>query len=73
LGSVSPLISDVENQRLAKGFALLNTLALGFDLEINSFTIEIKPSFRHVSNAGISNPNLGFNSQNLEFGIFHNL
>ncbi|WP_367754645.1 acyloxyacyl hydrolase [Flavobacterium sp. WC2430] len=73
LGSVGPLISDVETERLAKGFALSNTLAIGFDLEINSFTIEIKPSFRHVSNAGLSSPNFGFNTQNFEFGIFYKL
>ncbi|MFV5684510.1 acyloxyacyl hydrolase [Flavobacterium sp. GB2R13] len=73
LGNTGPLMSNAETERLAKGFALSNTLAVGIDLEINKFIFEIRPSFRHVSNAGLNSPNLGFNTTNIEFGIFYNL
>lgn len=73
LGSSGPMISNAKTERLAKGFALSNTLAVGVDLELNTFIFEIKPSFRHVSNAGFNSPNLGFNTANIEFGIFYNL
>ena len=73
LGSIGPLISNTETERLAKGFASSNILAIGVELELNKFIFEIRPSFRHVSNAGLNSANLGFNTQNIEFGIIYNL
>lgn len=73
LGSSGSLISDAKTERLAKGFALSNVLAIGIDLELNTFIFEIKPSFRHVSNAGFKSPNLGFNTANIEFGFYFSI
>jgi hypothetical protein len=63
------MISDRETERLAKGFAFSNVLALGFVYKIKRFEFNIKPNVRHVSNAGLSSPNGGFNTKNIEFGV----
>jgi hypothetical protein len=69
LVSTGPLISDKETERLAKGFAFSNSIALGFSLKIDKITFDISPNMRHVSNAGLSNPNSGFNTKNIDFGF----
>lgn len=69
LGSVGPMIMDKDAERLSKGFAFSNVLALGFSLKMDKITFDIRPSIRHVSNAGFQSPNLGFNTKNIEFGF----
>lgn len=69
LVSSGPMISDQETERLAKGFAFSNVIALGVSYKIQEFEFDIKPNIRHVSNAGLSSPNSGFNTKNIEFGF----
>jgi hypothetical protein len=69
LASTGPMISDGETERLAKGFAFSNVLALGICFKAQKIEIEIRPNIRHVSNAGLSSPNIGFNTKNIEFGF----
>lgn len=69
LASVGPMISDTETERLSKGFAFSDVLALGFSLKVDRLIFDIRPSLRHVSNAGLGNSNSGFNTTNVEFGI----
>jgi hypothetical protein len=72
LGSFGPMISAGETERLAKGFAISNVLAFGVTCKLKRFEFDIRPNIRHVSNAGLSSPNIGFNTKNIEFGVsFH--
>lgn len=69
LGSVGPLIIDTETERLAKGFAFSDVIALGITFQTKTFSLDIRPSLRHLSNAGLQGKNAGFNTKNIEFGI----
>ena len=69
LGSVGPLFTDTETERLSKGFAFSDVLALGFTFIINKITVDIRPNFRHVSNAGLQGSNSGYNTKNIDFGF----
>lgn len=69
LGSFGPMFSDKETERLSKGFAISNVLAIGFSYKLKRFEFDIRPNIRHVSNAGLSSPNIGFNTKNMEFGV----
>ena len=69
LGSIGPLITDTETERLAKGFAFSDVLAVGIMLHTKHFSFDVRPSFRHLSNAGLHGSNAGFNTKNIEFGI----
>lgn len=72
LGSVGPMISAAETERLGKGFAISNVLAFGVTCKLKRFEFDIRPNVRHVSNAGLSSPNIGFNTKNIELGVsFH--
>ena len=69
LGSISPMLTDTETERLSKGFAFCDILALGYTLDLKYFALDVRPSFRHTSNAGLNTSNAGFNTKNIELGI----
>ncbi|MFV8364837.1 acyloxyacyl hydrolase [Flavobacterium sp. XS1P27] len=69
LGSVGPLFTDTETERLSKGFAFSDVLAIGFTFKINKIIFDIRPNFRHVSNAGLKASNSGYNTKNIDFGF----
>ena len=69
LGSVGPMFSDTETERLAKGFAFSDVLALGVNYKVGKIMFEISPYLRHVSNANLQFPNCGHESFNIDFGI----
>jgi hypothetical protein len=69
LASTGPMISDGETERLAKGFAFSNVVAFGVSYKVKRFEFDVRPNVRHVSNAGLSSPNIGFNTKNIEFGV----
>ena len=69
LGSIGPMITDTETERLSKGFAFSDVLAIGLSMKVDNLLFDLRPSLRHISNAGLSNSNAGFNTKNIEFGI----
>jgi hypothetical protein len=69
LGSVGPMIMDKETERLPSGLAFSDVIALGASLKCKKIQFDLRPSFRHVSNAGLQSPNSGFNTMNIEFGF----
>lgn len=73
LGSVGPMYTDTETERLSKGFAFSDVLAIGFTFKINKIEFDIRPNFRHVSNAGLQSSNSGYNTKNIDFGILFSL
>ena len=73
LGSIGPMITDTETERMSDGFAFADVLAVGFSLNVNKFQFDLRPSVRHVSNAGLGSANAGYNTKNLEVGISYSL
>ncbi|WP_433836594.1 acyloxyacyl hydrolase [Flavobacterium anhuiense] len=73
LGSIGPMITDTETERMSKGFAFADVLAIGFTASYDKFQFDIRPSVRHVSNAGLGSRNAGYNTKNIEFGISYQL
>jgi hypothetical protein len=67
--SVGPMITDTETERLSKGFAFCDVLALGFSLKAGKVILDFRPNVRHISNAGLQHSNAGFNTYNFEFGV----
>ncbi|MFE3870824.1 acyloxyacyl hydrolase [Flavobacterium sp. ZS1P70] len=36
------------------------------NFKVKRFEFDVRPNIRHVSNAGLSSPNIGFNTKNIE-------
>lgn len=73
LGSVGPMYSDTDTERMHAGFAFSDIIALGISYQIKTFFLDFRYSMRHVSNANLSLPNNGYNSMNFEFGFTYQL
>jgi len=73
LGNIGPMITDTETERMSDGFAFADVLAVGFSLNVNKFQLDLRPSVRHVSNAGLGSANAGYNTKNIEVGISYSL
>ena len=73
LGSIGPMITDTETERMSDGFAFADVLALGFSARLQKLKFDLRPSIRHVSNAGLGAENAGYNTKNIEFGISYSL
>lgn len=69
LGSVGPLVIDTETERLAKGFAFEDVAAVGILYKTPKVIFDLRPSLRHVSNAGTQYPNSGYTCKTIEFGV----
>lgn len=69
VGSIGPMITDTETERLSKGFAFSSVLSLGVSLKVYNSILELRPNFNHISNAGLQKLNNGFSTFNLEFGL----
>lgn len=69
LGSIGPMITDTETERMSDGFAFADVLAVGFSFKVNKLQFDLRPSVRHVSNAGLGSANAGYNTKNIEIGI----
>lgn len=69
MGSVGPMITDTETERLSKGFSFSDVLGLGVSYKTKTFVLDFRPNFRHNSNAGLQSSNSGFNTINYEFGV----
>ena len=64
--SVGPMYTNTQTERLSKGFAFSDVLAIGFSYKIKSVTIDLRPSLQHQSNAGLGDSNAGYNIKNVE-------
>lgn len=69
LGSIGPMISDTDTERLGKGLAFSDIFALGVSYKVKFIYLDVRFSIRHVSNANLKFPNCGHNSTNIEFGL----
>jgi len=65
-----PAIIDTKTERLAKGFTFIENIGFGIHYRLSKkLFLELRPTFNHVSNAGIELPNSGYNVLNLEAGF----
>jgi len=69
LGSIGPMYSDTDTERMNAGFAFSDIVALGLSYEMKRYLFDFRYSLRHVSNANIRKPNNGYNSAGFELGI----
>jgi hypothetical protein len=72
-GTVGPMISDTETERLSRGFAFSDVFALGLSFKHKQIRVDVVSSLRHVSNAGTQRSNAGFNTKNIELGLSYRL
>ncbi|RTY83661.1 hypothetical protein EKL99_03505 [Flavobacterium sp. ZB4P23] len=73
LGSIGPMIIDTETERLSKGFAFSDVLAVGFTFRFKGVTLDVRPNIRHVSNGGLQKTNAGYTTKNIDFGFSFSL
>lgn len=73
MGSVGPMYSDTDTERMNAGFAFSDIFGFGVSYKINRFCLDFRYTLRHVSNLNISLPNNGYNSTNLEIGCTYQL
>ncbi len=73
IGSVGPMYSDTDTERMNAGFAFSDIFGFGVSYKINRFYFDFRYSIRHVSNLNITLPNNGYNSSNLEIGCTYQL
>lgn len=69
MANVGPMITDTETERLSKGFAFCDVFALGMAYRMGDVTLDLRPNYRHTSNAGLQSSNAGFNTYNIAFGV----
>lgn len=69
LGSVGPMISGQDTERLKKGFAFSDILGFGFSYKQKHILYDLRLTLRHNSSANLSQPNDGHNSVGIESGI----
>lgn len=69
LGSIGPMVTDTESERLSKGFAFSDVIAIGFSLKSERVVFDVQPGLRHVSNGGLQKSNAGINTKNIEFSV----
>lgn len=69
LGSVGPMISNDDTERLNKGFAFSDILGFGVNFIFERLIFDLRLTLRHNSNANLSQPNHGHNSVGIESGI----
>ncbi|MCC9019106.1 MULTISPECIES: acyloxyacyl hydrolase [Flavobacterium] len=68
-GSIGPMITDTETERMSKGFAFADVFAMGFSVKMNRLQLDARGNIRHVSNGGLNAENAGYNTRNIELGI----
>ncbi|MES2417173.1 MAG: acyloxyacyl hydrolase [Bacteroidota bacterium] len=73
LVSIGPMVTDTETERLSKGFAFADVLGIGVTTKFKRFNLDLRPSFRHTSNAGLQKLNSGINALNFDTGISYQL
>ena len=67
--SIGPMYANGSTERLPKGFAFSDIIAMGIYYTLKNITLDFRYSLRHVSNANLKYPNAGHNSALLESGI----
>lgn len=71
--SVGPFYGNKGTERLAKGFAFSDILAIGAGYTTGRLRIEFRTGVRHVSNLNIQYPNKGHNTSTIDLGITYSL
>lgn len=71
IGTGPHFVSGVP-RRQTEGFIFSDNLFIGLTLKLSeNLYLDIRPGFRHISNAGIENPNGGVNTSVISGGVFY--
>lgn len=73
IGSIGPMISTGDTERLKKGFAFSDIAGFGVSQELKRLLIDFRLSVRHNSNANLQMPNNGHNAVCIESGVSYRL
>lgn len=73
LGSLGPMYSGLDTERLKKGFAFSDIFSLGFSYQISKIVFDIRLAIRHNSNADLARPNGGHNSVGIITGFIYQI
>lgn len=71
--NTGPMYIDTDTERLKKGFAFSDVIAVGYNYKYKKLSFDGKFMFRHASNANLQKPNFGLNSAGFEFGSYYEL
>lgn len=72
--SVGPHYVSGAPQRQTAGFIFSDNIFIGLNIKVSRNTyLDIRPGFRHISNAGLKRPNRGINNLIFSGGILYNL
>ncbi len=72
--SAGPGYFDKATERMAKGLAFSDNVALGLNFKtFKNFYLDLRADYRHLSNANLSKPNSGYDTFNFEVGVSYNL
>lgn len=67
---LGPAYINTKTERLAQGFTFIQNLGIAIRYQLGKqLFFELRPHLRHTSNAGITLPNSGYNTLNLEMGL----
>jgi len=69
LASAGPMWSEAATERLARGFAFSDIVAVGVGYRIRGALLEVRPGLRHESNADLQLPNSGHNTTTLDLAV----
>ena len=67
LGSIEPMIIDIETEHFLIDLSFADVLEIGFTFKFNRVTFDLRPNSRHISNAGLQKTNSGYNTKNIDF------
>ena len=71
--SAGPGYFDKATERMAKGLAFSDNVALGLSFKTyKNFYLDLRADYRHLSNANLSKPNSGYDTLNVEVGVSYN-
>jgi hypothetical protein len=68
-GSIGPMISGDDTERLKKGFAFSDIVGIGFSYQQQKLRFDFRFTIRHNSNLDFAFPNSGHNSAGIETGV----
>lgn len=64
-----PAYLDTDSERQSHGLAMINTVGVGISRPVQDVVLELRPNFRHISNAGFNSPNRGLDTFNIQFTV----
>ena len=72
-GSVGPMLTNRYTERMARGFAFSDIIAIGCSPRLGNLQLMFRTGVRHISNFNLQEPNSGYNAVLFDMGLTYNL